>query len=39
MLDHLEELVVKEVHGSGGYGMLVGPNADKAHDRGASAPS
>jgi uncharacterized circularly permuted ATP-grasp superfamily protein len=24
-LDHLEELVVKEVHGSGGYGMLVGP--------------
>jgi uncharacterized circularly permuted ATP-grasp superfamily protein len=25
VLDHLEELVVKEVHGSGGYGMLVGP--------------
>ncbi|OYZ89649.1 MAG: hypothetical protein B7Y01_03570, partial [Xanthobacter sp. 17-67-6] len=24
------ELVVKEVHGSGGYGMLVGPMADKA---------
>lgn len=24
-LDHLSELVVKEVHGSGGYGMLVGP--------------
>lgn len=24
-LDHLHELVVKEVHGSGGYGMLVGP--------------
>ena len=30
VLDHLEELVVKEVHGSGGYGMLVGPKADKA---------
>lgn len=25
VLEHLEELVVKEVHGSGGYGMLVGP--------------
>lgn len=25
VLDKLEELVVKEVHGSGGYGMLVGP--------------
>ena len=23
------ELVVKEVHGSGGYGMLIGPTADK----------
>jgi uncharacterized circularly permuted ATP-grasp superfamily protein len=30
VLDHLEELVVKEVHGSGGYGMLVGPAADRA---------
>ena len=29
VLDHLEELVIKEVHGSGGYGMLVGPQADK----------
>ncbi len=27
--DNLEELVVKEVHGSGGYGMLVGPAASK----------
>ena len=27
MLDHLGELVVKEVNGSGGYGMLVGPHA------------
>jgi uncharacterized circularly permuted ATP-grasp superfamily protein len=26
---HLPELVVKEVHGSGGYGMLVGPTASK----------
>jgi uncharacterized circularly permuted ATP-grasp superfamily protein len=25
VLDHLAELVVKEVHGSGGYGMLIGP--------------
>ncbi len=25
VLEHLGELVVKEVHGSGGYGMLVGP--------------
>lgn len=29
VLEHLEELVVKEVHGSGGYGMLVGPAANK----------
>nr|WP_223163131.1 circularly permuted type 2 ATP-grasp protein [Roseivivax sediminis] len=28
--ENLSELVVKEVHGSGGYGMLVGPKADKA---------
>jgi uncharacterized circularly permuted ATP-grasp superfamily protein len=30
VLDNLEKLVVKEVHGSGGYGMLVGPAASKA---------
>ncbi len=30
VLEHLTELVVKEVHGSGGYGMLVGPAASKA---------
>ncbi len=30
VLEHLPELVVKEVQGSGGYGMLVGPKADKA---------
>jgi uncharacterized circularly permuted ATP-grasp superfamily protein len=29
VLDHLHELVVKEVHGSGGYGMLVGPASSK----------
>ncbi len=28
--DHLAELVVKEVNGSGGYGMLVGPTSSKA---------
>lgn len=28
-LDHLGELVVKEVHGAGGYGMLVGPASTK----------
>ena len=30
VLAHLAELVVKEVQGSGGYGMLVGPTASKA---------
>ena len=29
VLEHLHELVVKEVHGSGGYGMLVGPTSSK----------
>jgi uncharacterized circularly permuted ATP-grasp superfamily protein len=29
VLEHIGELVVKEVHGSGGYGMLVGPAASK----------
>ncbi len=29
VLENLSELVVKEVHGSGGYGMLVGPAANK----------
>ncbi|MBC00867.1 MAG: hypothetical protein CML67_15145 [Rhodobacteraceae bacterium] len=29
VLDHLPEIVVKEVHGSGGYGMLIGPTASK----------
>jgi uncharacterized circularly permuted ATP-grasp superfamily protein len=28
-LAHLPELVVKEVHGAGGYGMLVGPASTK----------
>jgi uncharacterized circularly permuted ATP-grasp superfamily protein len=30
VLDHMSELVIKEVHGAGGYGMLVGPAATKA---------
>jgi uncharacterized circularly permuted ATP-grasp superfamily protein len=30
VLDHLSELVVKETHGAGGYGMLVGPAATAA---------
>jgi len=30
VLDHLAELVIKEVDGSGGYGMLVGPHASTA---------
>jgi uncharacterized circularly permuted ATP-grasp superfamily protein len=29
VLDNLEDLVVKEVHGSGGYGMLIGPTSSK----------
>src|SRR5262249_43504329 len=29
VIEHIDELVVKEVHGSGGYGMLIGPQADK----------
>ena len=29
VLEHLHELVVKEVNGSGGYGMLVGPHATR----------
>ena len=30
VLANLETFVVKEVHGSGGYGMLIGPHATKA---------
>ena len=30
VLAHLSELVVKEVHGAGGYGMLIGPSASAA---------
>jgi len=29
VLENLAELVVKEVHGSGGYGMLIGPTASR----------
>jgi uncharacterized circularly permuted ATP-grasp superfamily protein len=43
VLEHLAELVVKEVHGSGGYGMLVGPAAssgeiDKFRDKLKTRP-
>jgi len=37
VLDNLAELVVKEVHGSGGYGMLVGPAASKKEIAGFRA--
>lgn len=30
VLEHMGDLVVKEVHGAGGYGMLVGPASTKA---------
>ena len=30
VLDNIADLVVKEVHGSGGYGMLIGPTSTKA---------
>jgi uncharacterized circularly permuted ATP-grasp superfamily protein len=30
VLAHLDQLVVKEVHGAGGYGMLIGPAATQA---------
>lgn len=29
VLDNLAEVVVKEVHGSGGYGMLIGPTSSR----------
>ena len=29
VMEHLHELVVKEVHGSGGYGMLIGPTSSR----------
>ncbi len=33
VLDNIEQLVVKEANEAGGYGMLIGPKADKAeHD-------
>ncbi|MDE1173272.1 MAG: circularly permuted type 2 ATP-grasp protein [Parvibaculaceae bacterium] len=30
VMENLHELVVKEVHGSGGYGMLIGPKSTRA---------
>lgn len=29
VLEHLEELVIKQVHGSGGFGMMIGPKASR----------
>ena len=29
ILENIKDLVIKEVHGSGGYGMLIGPKATK----------
>ena len=34
VLANLPKLVVKEVHGAGGYGMLIGPASTRAADRG-----
>jgi uncharacterized circularly permuted ATP-grasp superfamily protein len=36
-LAHIDRLVVKEVHGAGGYGMLVGPAASKEECRDFAA--
>ena len=36
VLDNIEQLVVKEVHGSGGHGMLVGPAATRSQIRSMS---
>jgi uncharacterized circularly permuted ATP-grasp superfamily protein len=33
VLEHIDELVIKEVHGSGGYGMLVGPARPRRNAR------
>ena len=37
VLENLKDLVVKEVHGSGGYGMLVGPAASRKELAGFAA--
>ncbi len=34
VVERLSELVVKEIHGSGGKGMLVGPTSSRVEDRG-----
>ena len=38
VLDHLEELVVKAVDQSGGYGMLIGPASTRGRARGVPPP-
>ena len=37
-LANLADLVVKEVHGAGGYGMLIGPASTRGPDRGFPGP-
>jgi uncharacterized circularly permuted ATP-grasp superfamily protein len=37
VLDNLADLVVKEVHGSGGYGMLIGPTSSRKEIEGFAA--
>jgi len=32
VLENIDDLVVKEVHGSGGYGMLIGPKKHKSRN-------
>ena len=36
-LANMKDLVVKEVHGAGGYGMLIGPAVHAGRDRGLQA--
>jgi uncharacterized circularly permuted ATP-grasp superfamily protein len=38
VLDNLKDLVIKRVHGSGGYGMLIGPHAARRRRSKPSAP-
>ncbi len=33
VLEHIDQLVVKTTHGSGGYGMLIGPQASKREQK------
>ncbi len=37
VLENIDKLVLKEVHGSGGYGMLIGPKSTKAEQEAYAA--